>query len=314
MSLEEDFERFRQERPLYAQLAHTLEAKAREACRRSGIRCSVTSRAKALDSFAKKLILRPQPYDDVFDKAGVRVLVAYPDDRDTVAKAMRDTFEVSWEKDFVTDLDPTRFEYRGLHLTIGLRADNREDVPAQLWPLVAELQVHRPGEAVWASVGHDLFYKSRLGGDRPARRAMNRLSALLELVDISMAEIRKTLLTGPGADVARIIDAIERDFLRLRGRPFSEPLTLDVVEALRPLVGNVDAFLRAYLVFVETNDAKLVHVFSEYEDDFRHILLSQPESLLIFYLLGVDRPGLDERWPTSVPTKALDALSAVWAP
>jgi hypothetical protein len=143
---------------------------------------------------------------------------------------------------------------------------------------------------------------------------MNRLSALLELVDLSMAEIRKDLLHGSGADVARVVDAAERDFLRLCGARFNEPLTQTVVTALQPAIGEVDVFLGEYHVFVEKNERKLDYVFNEYRKDFRHILLGQPESLIVFYLMEYDRPGLEAHWPEQVPAKALEGLYGVWVP
>jgi hypothetical protein len=124
-----------------------------------------------------------------------------------------------------------------MHFTVGLRDDDRENLPRNLWSLVAEVQLHRPGEALWAGVNHDLFYKSRISADPVIRRAMNRLSALLELVDLSMAEIRTQLLNAPGADVARIVDGVEKDFLRMRGMPFNEQLTVTFITALRPALG-----------------------------------------------------------------------------
>jgi ppGpp synthetase/RelA/SpoT-type nucleotidyltranferase len=314
MAIDDDFERYRRERPLFEQLVDHLKDRAQAACRHMGLRCTVSGRAKTLDSFAKKLITKPQPYDEVYDKAGVRIVSSYPDERDAVLAVVRSTFAIAWEKDFAQAVAPNVFEYRGVHFTVGLRADDRSNVPSNLWPLQAELQVHRPGEAVWANVNHDLFYKSRIVADPAVRRAMNRLSALLELVDISMAEIRTHLLHAPGADAARIIDLIEKDFLRLRGATFNEQLTVTIVQALLPAVGAVEDFLPRYGIFVDANEEKLAYVFSEYEHDLRHLLLGQPESILIFYLMDHDRPALEERWPTQVPPKMLEALDGVWVP
>jgi ppGpp synthetase/RelA/SpoT-type nucleotidyltranferase len=312
VTIEDDFERYRSERPLFEQVVNHLMKQARDACRRAGLRCTVSGRAKTLDSFAKKLMNKPQPYEEVYDKAGIRIVPAYPDDRDAIVDVVRATFTVAWEKDFAASVASNVFEYRGIHFTVGFGEGGRQEVPSNLWPLVAELQVHRPGEAVWANVNHDLFYKSRIVADSGVRRAMNRLSALLELVDISMAEIRTQLLHAPGADIARVIDAIEKDFLRLRGVPFNEQLTIAVVQALLPAAGGVDEFQRKYAAFVETNEEKLAHVFSEYQHELRHLLLGQPESILIFYLMDHDRPGLEARWPAQVPLKMLDGLDGVW--
>ena len=121
-------------------------------------------------------------------------------------------------------------------------------------------------------------------------------------------------VTTQNADVARIVDALEKDFLRLRGKPFDETLTLAIVGALRPAAGDLSEFFRGYSTFVATNAAKLEHVFAEYETDYRHLLLGQPESLLIFYLKEHNPSALEEHWPSSVPEKLLDGLGGVWVP
>jgi ppGpp synthetase/RelA/SpoT-type nucleotidyltranferase len=314
MSAESGFDRYKRERPLYERFSQVVLGIATEACRRAGIRCALQWRAKTLDGLTKKLMIDPQLYDEVFDKAGVRIIPSYPDERDAVAQVVRSTFDVKREKDSLKELDPSTFEYRGLHFIVAISERERPKVAQELWPLVAELQVHTPGESIWANVSHDLFYKSRIAKDMSAHRAMNRLSAVLELVDISMANLRQELLRGTGADVARMIDVFERDFLRLRGRQFNEPLTLEFVETLRPLVGEIEQFLRDYEQFVGKNEPKLEHVFKDEYDDFRHILLGQPESLLVFYLLDHDRPGLENKWPSRVPTTALDGIRDVWVP
>jgi len=65
---------------------------------------------------------------------------------------------------------------------------------------------------------------------------------------------------------------------------------------------------------VAENEAKLAHVFKDEYDDFRHILLGQPESLLLFYLLEHDRPGLEKNWPSRVPANTLDGVNDAWVP
>ncbi len=62
---------------------------------RGGVFCRVTSRAKEIDSFVKKLIRTPQPYDDVYDKAGVRIVPTYPDERAALHQLVQEVFDVS---------------------------------------------------------------------------------------------------------------------------------------------------------------------------------------------------------------------------
>jgi hypothetical protein len=106
---------------------------------------------------------------------------------------------------------------------------------------------------------------------------MNRMSDLLEVVDLSMAQLRQDLLSGPDGALNKVLDAIEKDFLRLRGQEYNENLTGTIVKALLPALGETEAFLGKYTAFVEGNLAKITHVLSEYKGDMQHVFLSQSE-------------------------------------
>ena len=308
------FERYKKERPSYVLFVDEVQRRVKDACRRAGILCSVSGRAKELDSFVKKLMRQPQSYESVYDKAGVRVIPAYPDDRDGVAKVIREIFDVTWSKDFVEETENDRFGYRGLHFTVGLREEARAGLAPDVMALVAELQVHTPGESIWATINHDLIYKTHQTVPPDIRRSLNRLSALLELVDIGMGDARRRVLGQDGAEEAQILGAIEKFFLRFTGRPYDLRLSMTILKSLRPLVADVNAFSIYFEGFVALNRDKLEYVYSEYESDVRHILLGQPESLLVFFFLEEDRSGMEKCWPDAVPFMFLESLYSVWIP
>jgi hypothetical protein len=122
-------------------------------------------------------------------------------------------------------------------------------------------------------------------------------------------------LNGASAHTALILEAIERDHLRLNPRPFDEQLTRQIVGALDPLFrDDVSTFLTSYSEFVATNEAKLRYVFSAYNDDFRHILMTQPEALLLFYWVDARMvPEVEERWPEILSRDELESFQSLWS-
>jgi ppGpp synthetase/RelA/SpoT-type nucleotidyltranferase len=316
VSISDADKRYRIERPRYVELLPILKGAAEEACKDAGIKCAVTSRVKETNSFLKKLIRSPQAYEKVFDKAGVRIVPVYPDDRMKIVDVVRGRFDVSWERDFDADAKPDSFTYRAYHLTIQLRSSEYGSLLPEVSSLCAELQVHTPGAHVWANLNHGLVYKTWLENEPTTIRAVNRLSAMLELVDITMGDLRKQIISGPSAHTALVLEAIEKDHLRLNPRPFDEELTRMIVTGLSPLFANdVSEFIRDYGDFVTRNEVKLRYVFAEYSDDYRHILVSQPEALLLFYWVeSAMVPEVEENWPEVLARDALDAITSLWSP
>jgi ppGpp synthetase/RelA/SpoT-type nucleotidyltranferase len=306
-----DFERFKAERPRYEALAKAMRDRAEAACKGVGLRCHVTARAKELHSFARKLLDRPQPYEEVYDKAGIRLVVDYPDERDRAADLVRAVFDTSnWEKDFIDSTDESAFSYRGYHMDGRLRPVDFGALPEDVRCLRAEIQIHRPGEALWANVNHDLMYKPTIAVPREVRRAVHRLSAILELVDHGFEQARGAVLNHPDFVEGAAMATLERQFLRMTGRRSSPRLSMVIVSALKahlPKPQEIDAF-------VTDNEQQIAHIYQRYQDDFRHAFVHQPESLLIWQLASLQKqPELDKSWPNEIPREELDGVLSVWA-
>jgi ppGpp synthetase/RelA/SpoT-type nucleotidyltranferase len=293
-----DFNRFKTERPLYEILANAMRDRAEAACKGVGLRCRVTARAKELHSFARKLLDKPQPYEEVYDKAGIRLVVDYPDERDRAADLVRAVFDTSdWEKDFIESTDESAFSYRGYHMNGRLRPCDFGSLPDRVRCLTAEIH-------------HDLMYKSTVAVPREVRRAVHRLSAVLELVDEGFEQARGAVLNHPNFAEGAAMATLERHFLRITGRRSSPRLSMVVVSALRahlPKPEEIDAF-------VANNEEQIAHVHEHYQDDFRHAFVHQPESLLVWQLASLQKqPELEKSWPAEIPREELDGVLSVWA-
>lgn len=287
-----------------------MQRRAEASCRVAGLKCRVTARAKDVHSFARKLLDKPQPYDAVFDKAGIRLVVDYPDERDGAVALVKSTFETSsWTHDFIESTEESRFSYRGYHTDGGLRPEDFGELPTGARALRAEIQIHRPGEALWASVNHDLLYKSSIQVPRDVRRAVHRLSAVLELVDEGFNAARRSMLDNPEFRERQVLAHLERHFLRLTGRNSSARLSLVVVSALKaqlPPLSEIDDF-------VERKSEQIDFIYRHYATDFRHVLVHQPESLLIWQLASLQKqPELEADWPQDLPREELDGVLSVW--
>lgn len=157
----------------------------------------VEQRAKTVESFAEKLT-RPSknidnPFVDMPDLAGVRLVLYYLDDVQKVGELIKSQFTTIEE---VTEHQPDnysvdQFGYLSLHYVVKLN-DVRSGLPEwkQFKDLHAEIQVRTVLQHSWAAVSHVLQYKRE--GDVPfdLRRRLFRLAGLFELADEEFIGIR----------------------------------------------------------------------------------------------------------------------------
>ncbi len=126
----------------------------------------------------------PKNIQDIEDLVGVRVILLFKKDVEKVCRLLREDFNVFHEKDKQEKLTPDQFGYSSIHFLLK---------PPQTWLAIptlkrfcglnAEVQVRTAAQHIWANVSHYLSYKKRNQIPDGVLRALNRSSALLEIID-----------------------------------------------------------------------------------------------------------------------------------
>jgi len=300
--------RWEEERRLYADVAEKTETTIREALRARCILATVSHRVKETASMLRKLIRKQITYDELTDKAGVRLVTYFVSDTDAVRELIRTTFEVTREDDKRAELSPWSLGYSGIHYDIMVSEGERI--------LPCEIQLRSIGENAWAEISHVLAYK---GSDKiplNVRRRLNTLSALLEVADAQFDEVRKRVAELPESEPLRILNLLEEHFVQLAASDYDRELSMDFLCALMPLVldtyGNeVESELNA---FVDSNREALERVFSS-ESTLQLAwspMILQPESILVFALLDRAPMKTESRWPAAFPHDLLEELKRQW--
>ena len=160
----------------------------------SGLRIpihSVTSRIKSPDSTRQKLARHGLPYtiDNVMnnlnDIAGVRIICKYITDiyhvRDLLLKSDRYTFIK--EKDYIKTPKPSG--YRSLHLIVetdvSIDGENRK--------IRCEIQLRTSAMDSWASLEHNMRYKSDLPENEQINESLKSCAEALHNTDLEMQRI-----------------------------------------------------------------------------------------------------------------------------
>ncbi len=158
---------------------------------------AVESRIKSRESLSGKLLNKGYKYhslSDITDILGVRVVTFYTDEVDNIALLIEKIFDVDWQNsvDKRKISDPHHFGYMSLHYICRIPTTVYQDPSCpQINEYRFEIQMRSALQHVWATIEHDIGYKS--GVEIPGKhiRTINRLAGLLELADEQFASLRK---------------------------------------------------------------------------------------------------------------------------
>lgn len=312
MSLDHVRELWLQERPRYEQLSLQLVPTLRRELGRLGVKCQVDSRVKTVASLVRKFIRKGYvSYDRISDKLGVRVVVNMLSQVSLVEQALQGPLKLTNKQNKLDELEPDRLGYLSIHYDTLINPF--EGIPEEYWNLPVEVQVRSMCQDIWAQMAHSMIYKPSV--DAPPKEVSRRvyaLGALLEICDREFESLYQDLMSRPEAWPRVILDALQESFYRLCSEDFDQELSLQVIEHLKPVL---DVFFNQerFSSWAEENDANLRIVYAKYRTTSdRWVFLYQPESLLLFFLMEVDKYALLERWSSRFPFEELEGIANAW--
>jgi ppGpp synthetase/RelA/SpoT-type nucleotidyltranferase len=182
----------------------------------------IESRVKLLSSVNEKIERKDkniENLEELDDLVGIRAILLFSRDVPEVGKLIDSTFKVLSREDTAQRLGETQFGYQSEHYVIQL-PEGWLSIPSlkDLGSLRAEIQVRTVAQHIWAAASHKLQYKQELSVPLPVRRAIHRVSALLETVDLEFERV-----------------LIDRDNYRASDLKLSAPeqvLNVDLVESI----------------------------------------------------------------------------------
>ena len=286
--------------PRLETVARDLEKCLRHLVNRNGVKgANVTSRVKTVDSFLKKAWQRSltgEPWQNALrdcpDKIGCRIDVVYLADVYALAGAVKDeeSLDVQKLEDKAVQLGPDALGYGGVHVDLIPDA-----LPEGLTGEYArcEVQLRTHAQAAWAMASHELGYKGPMEITDDQRRRLNRLTALVELFDDVVDQVSKEIMDSPDYPLAVLIRRLESLWLRIVGRSYSDALTRTVLSELLDTLSKdeANALIERVSEFVDSHRAEIV---AASEED--HPILTQPESMLVYYCLSSDKYTFTDQW------------------
>jgi len=142
-------------------------------------------RIKSFDSFYDKILRKEisgNPFEKVWDIAGVRIICLYRSDLKRLGKLVYDNFDV-----LTADTERTRretsFGYIADHYIVKLKQEVKGKRYDDIKSLPCEIQVRTILMDAWASVSHHLDYKKEIDIPSELRKDFNAVSGLLYAAD-----------------------------------------------------------------------------------------------------------------------------------
>lgn len=150
------------------------------------------SRVKKRQSFRDKILLKrySDPFDQMRDIVGARVVCLFLDDLPSIDEIIRDKFDVKRWEDKTKEAGPDRFGYRAIHYDCQIKTSYsgpRYDSIKGIW---FEIQLRTILQDAWAVVEHTLGYKGPHSIPLESQADFSALVGLFHLADKSFQQLR----------------------------------------------------------------------------------------------------------------------------
>ena len=289
-------ERWRRERPMYeawgAYVSETLTAAvAREihpATVELFFRIPVKRRTKEEGSLLTKAFRRGKPYanpyDDIEDKVGLRIVVLFSEEIRIVERSILacDQWIAEKARDFEEERGsrPFEFDYQSLHYIVrskGARSHGGVEVTANT---PCEVQVRTILQHAYSELTHDTIYKPSVQAEPDVKRTAAKSMALIEATDDYFTQVRQRLekAQAPGQQVTNILDRLYREFTDLEPQP--SPLNTLLVDHFKQWAR--EDFQADLVAFIQEKTFLADFIRERAPTD---LLYRQPAALLVYWAI-----------------------------
>ncbi len=152
---------------------------------------NIESRIKTKKSIIEKIHRRGYPVtirtlkDLIYDIAGVRVVCNYIDDIDVIIELLmqQKNLRIRLRKDYITNPKPTG--YRSVHIVFEKQMFLEDE---EIWTPI-EIQFRTIAMDMWASLEHELRYKSKMEVSEEDKKKLKEYADKLYEIDVAMQKM-----------------------------------------------------------------------------------------------------------------------------
>lgn len=290
--IDEDFKRYRREFQTFVEAAKKMKEELKQICKETGVIAVVSAREKSVSSFVKKVLVKDgykdDPWKKTTDKVGARIIVETLADRDRIVAALvSSALQTSDPVDKEDEARPNEYFYPGIHIQTvipGIELSDGERIEC-------EIQVRTKAQDLWSVPSHKLIYKGVVTPETHTARRVWRLQALTSLFDDEVQRAVDEIQSKSGYEQYALISIAEDSYFKFVPIPGDSDLSYEVLLDLSDTLvpdGDLDIYRSRIEEFAKAENVRISGIYetygesSDFADDPRYWLFTQPESILIF--------------------------------
>ncbi|GIM95692.1 hypothetical protein [Paractinoplanes toevensis] len=318
--------RYAKVRSSYEATAQNLVTEIRHGAIQKNLDCTVEGRAKDVSSYVLKAMSSKSvvdPWEEIYDKIGLRVVVRHTLDLDVARELVCELFgePVHVLDDRQSDVPENQLRYPRLHLQVGVPPALDVSAGAEGKPTF-EVQIRTEASHLWSRMSHLYLYKPSAKLPKVVRRSLYRLLALVELYDSEVERAVIAMEQDRDRDLNLLVSQLERIFYAFCAADYDVELTRKVSGVLLQAVRESDraSYSSRLAAFAAEMRSDLESAYREYGPGSTpaslgtYLLVSQPESVAIFERLTYAPRTLSQVWSANgVPEELLQDMKGVWA-
>lgn len=219
-------------------------------------RIPLTHRTKGDASLLAKAFHRGKnykdPFNDIEDKVGVRVVVLFSEEvrevESVICKSDHWNFEKARDFEEERASRPFEFDYQSVHYIVRSNKSITHEGVCIEQNIPCEIQIRTILQHAYSELTHDTIYKPTIKAEPQIKRAAAKSMALIEATDDYFTDVRKRLYLAqaPWKKVASIVDSRYQNFTGLAPDP--SPLNTLIIDhykqwALENFEREIDDFL-----------------------------------------------------------------------
>ncbi|MBN9603406.1 MAG: RelA/SpoT domain-containing protein [Afipia felis] len=308
MTEEEFLERWNIERPIYEKwgehvahcLIETLQPLIAPISTELFVKFPIIPRLKTGGSFITKAFYNTKkayqnPYDEITDKVGVRIVVLLPSQISKVETAVEQcgVWDFSKDRDFETEIteNPSVFDYQSMHYVVRNKA--ALEIDGVLIPpgIPCEVQIRNLLQHAHSELTHDTIYKPSVEKTPPMMRAVSKAMALIEATGDYFEDVAK-LIEELISQTRRLTEQLCYLYQEKVGAS-AEPTKTDIL--LMEAFGSDDPeFFASVRAFVESKPYIGEKIAARAKTK---ILFRQPSILLVYKAASEKPHDAKSTWP-----------------
>jgi len=320
MKIDDDLKRWKREEPRYHELKRYLCSSLKPLFLSNGINVVIQARVKTGLSLYKKLIEKRNKkrysYERMRDKLGVRIICKFQVEIPTICKIIDDNYDVKKTENMIENYPPEIQGYKGTHKDTKLKSTDKNY--KKFKGLFFEIQIRTLCDNVWADIYHDVGYKPENMPTDDAKRELYCLGGVLEIADKCFSGVYQDIASTDILSPEFMLYFLTDPFYRIFASSYRINYSKENLKFFIPLlnsngINSVEDFKKEIATFINERGDLLRRISEERRDEFlRNPLISQPEVLIIFYLIEKDKFNLKKEWEKQFVMRYLEDLSTWW--